>query len=368
MEKFFGVRPTTDEKRLAWKVAAFYAAAAGLWFFLSDRFLAILAREPEATTWLHILNDWLYVLVTAVLLGWLVRRQVRVLRREDELMRAMAQGISVAAGEAFFTSLTRNLAETLEMEAAFLCEASGSPQALRTVAAHLHGRDTGALELDPTGALFPRVLREGAVRYPQRAREGLTGIPLLEELPAECFFGIPLIGSGGRTLGLLAVADTQPLREAEAAEAVLSVFAVRAAIELERLQEEAQLRQEKDFFVELAKALPAFLAVIGPDGRVRMANEQLLQAAGQIAELVVGREFLAALVPEEERPPLAARLGTLTDRVEPVRIESHLLTGDGRRLPVTWRLRAQLTAEGKPDYIIALGTEAAGAAASDGMP
>jgi PAS domain S-box-containing protein len=359
MEKFFGVRPTTDAKRLAWKVAAFYALAAALWFFLSDQFLAIMAWEPEATTWLHILNDWLYVLVTAVLLGWLVRRQVRALRREDERLRAMAQGISVATGEAFFASLTRNLAETLEMEAAFLCEAQGSPPALRTVAAHLHGRDTGALELDPTGVLFPRVLREGAVRYPQRVRESLTGIPLLEELPAECFFAIPLIGTAGHTLGLLAVAGTPPLRDPEAVEAILSVFAVRAAIELERVQEEAQLRLEKDFFVGLAKDLPAFLAIIGSDGRVRMANEQLLRAAGQSAEMVVGREFLAALVPEEERPPLAARLDTLIERVEPVRLESQLLTGDGRRLPVTWQLRTQLTAEGKPDYIIALGIEAA---------
>jgi hypothetical protein len=98
MEKFFGVRPTTDEKRLAWRIAVLYALVAGPWFFLSDQFLAILAREPEDITWLHIFNDWLYVLVTAVLLGWLVRRQVRALRREDELLRAMAQGVSVAAG------------------------------------------------------------------------------------------------------------------------------------------------------------------------------------------------------------------------------------------------------------------------------
>jgi PAS domain S-box-containing protein len=359
MENFFGVRLMIDEKRLAWKVSAFYALVAGLWFFLSDQFLSIIAREPEKTTWLHILNDWIYVLVTAALLGWLVRRQVRALRREDERMRAMAQGISVSAGEAFFTSLTRNLAETLEMEAAFLCEAYGSPPALRTVAAHLHGRATGSLELDPTGVLFHRVLREGAIRYPQQAKENLAGIPLLADLPAECFFGIPLIGSDARTLGLLAVAGTQPLREAKTAVAVLSVFAVRAAIELERLQEEAQLRQEMDFFVELARALPAFLAVIGPDGRIRMANQELLQAAGQSAEMVIGRDFLAAFVPEEERPPLAARLGSLFERVEPARLESHLLTGDGRRLPLTWRLRAQLTAKGKPDYIIALGTEAA---------
>lgn len=101
MKRFFGVYLKKNERQIAIQIVTAYVVVAGLWFLFSDQMLAELSDEPERFTLLHLLNDWLYVLLTAVLLGWLVRRQVGVLRRKDERLREIAQGVSVAAGGFF---------------------------------------------------------------------------------------------------------------------------------------------------------------------------------------------------------------------------------------------------------------------------
>ena len=48
------------------------------------------------------------------------------------------------------------------------------------------------------------------------------------------YLGIPCLDSGGRVIGHIACADDKPMREELPHQAILKIFAMRAAIELER--------------------------------------------------------------------------------------------------------------------------------------
>lgn len=57
------------------RVAITYAVAAALWIFFSDRLLSALTTDPYLFAWLQTYKGWTFVVFTALLLYWLVRRE-----------------------------------------------------------------------------------------------------------------------------------------------------------------------------------------------------------------------------------------------------------------------------------------------------
>ena len=70
--------------------------------------------------------------------------------------------------------------------------------------------------------------------------------PQLAELGAEGYVGAPLLDSNGRCLGLICAITREPLANPKLAEAVLQIFAERAAAELERQQYEETLAHTEE--------------------------------------------------------------------------------------------------------------------------
>jgi two-component sensor histidine kinase len=73
--------------RVAFRVAAFYAAAGFVWIFFSDQFLAWLGSEPAWLVWASIFKGLGFVVVTAALLFLLICRMVRSLSEATRLHR-----------------------------------------------------------------------------------------------------------------------------------------------------------------------------------------------------------------------------------------------------------------------------------------
>lgn len=76
----------SDKTAIPLKIALSYGAVAGLWILLSDELLAYLVRDPATFTRLSILKGWLFVIVTAATLWWLIRRYVTALVQRDEAL------------------------------------------------------------------------------------------------------------------------------------------------------------------------------------------------------------------------------------------------------------------------------------------
>jgi hypothetical protein len=70
----------TAVDRATLRVVTPYVVVAGLWIWLSDTVLKFFVAEPAAFAWWSILKGLAFVVVTAAMLGFLLRAELR--RRE----------------------------------------------------------------------------------------------------------------------------------------------------------------------------------------------------------------------------------------------------------------------------------------------
>ncbi|MCS6815065.1 MAG: PAS domain S-box protein, partial [Cyanobacteria bacterium] len=94
-------RSTTKQPSLSapLRIAGLYAAVGWLWIFLSDRLVAaILHRRLDNMVLLQTLKGWLYVLVTAGLVYWLVKREVIINYHTNRTLKStLAELLAVQA-------------------------------------------------------------------------------------------------------------------------------------------------------------------------------------------------------------------------------------------------------------------------------
>lgn len=226
------------------KIALIYAAVAGLWVLCSDELLAQLFPDPATLTRMSLLSGWLFVIVTAAMLWWLIRYYLASMRQREETVREMVQGVSAATGEEFFASLVRHLAGTLQADYALVGELiEGEPPGMRTIAMFGKGSPMANAEFTLAGTPCAEVIAagDGGCFHPEGVARIFPDDHLLVKMGVESYIGTPLRDSAGRTMGVMAALSCRPMAEKGLADSLFRIFAVRAAAELDRRQAEAKL-------------------------------------------------------------------------------------------------------------------------------
>ena len=231
-------------------------------------------------------------------------RDITERKRTENLLRTVVEGTSGETAEDFFRSLVRRLATGLGVRDAFIAEAHDpSRECLRTLALWSGAEFHENIEYSLAGTPCENVVGRDVCCYPSGVQARFPEDVLLKEMGVEGYLGVPLFGSTGESLGILALMHDRPLRDVSRAESLLRIFAARAGAELERLRAEAELRngnktlidaldREKRISVELEAAME----------QLEAAN-QTSQAANQSKS-----EFLANMS-HEIRTPMTAIMG-----------------------------------------------------------
>jgi PAS domain S-box-containing protein len=101
------------KRRTAFKVTLIYSLISALWILLSDRLLGLLVTDQELLTSISIMKGWLFVIVTAALLYWLIDRDVRQQQRVEEALqesetkfRTIVENVPVGIGVTNLTDPT----------------------------------------------------------------------------------------------------------------------------------------------------------------------------------------------------------------------------------------------------------------------
>src|SRR4051794_5174642 len=177
-------------------------------------------------------------------------------RDEVAALRAILEGTARSIGAVFFQTLVRHLASALGVSFAFVAEFAGAPTRVRTLAYWGRGRIQENLEFELAGTPCEDVVRGGLCHHPQEVRERFPGDRLLVDLGIESYLGVPLLDGEGRVLGHLAVFDERPMAAELRQLFIFRIFAARAAVELERLRVEQQLRERERQLESLMGHLP----------------------------------------------------------------------------------------------------------------
>lgn len=170
------------------------------------------------------------------------RRATAELAASEARLRSIVEGTAATLGEAFFRSLVRHLAEALGTRYAVVAEFDGEVVRtralwdgegfLQSIEYPLPGSPCEQVAQSRTTAFFPRDLRQV---FPEHC------VPA--DLGAESYLGAPLFDVDGQPIGLLAVLDQGPMPENVRDGTLLSIFASRAAAEIQRERLEAHRRK-----------------------------------------------------------------------------------------------------------------------------
>jgi len=169
--------------------------------------------------------------------------------RTDDVLRSAALAVSGARGDTVFDELVRLLATILHVEVAFIARHHRQdPGHLSVLAMYYDGQIVRDVRYGVAGTPCETVLGQQFRAYPRGVRQMF---PEDQDALAQCtegYAGYPLTALDGAPLGIVSVASRRPLPQVDRIEAMLKIFAVRAAAEVERLDaNEALQRSEASY-------------------------------------------------------------------------------------------------------------------------
>ncbi|MCT7991281.1 PAS domain S-box protein [Laspinema olomoucense] len=228
-------------------------------------------------------------------LGAVVAMQDITARKQAEkALQNIISGTAAVTGEEFFPVLVQHLATALGVPYVLLSQLEGTHhKKLKTLAFWSGDRLWDNFEYELCDTPCEIVIEEARLcHYPDRLQDRFPNAPALATLNAVGYLGIPLFDPQNRPIGNLCIIHDQPLEIDPEAHAILSVFASRAAAELQRKWAEDALKSAND---ELERRVQE---------RTRELSETLNSLQGEIAER---QKTEAALRRSEERWQLAIK-------------------------------------------------------------
>ncbi len=224
-------------------------------------------------------------------------------KRTEESLKNLVAGTAAVTGEEFFPALVKYLAVALNVKQAVVAECvdpsfeHARPLAIWRDGGWVQGHVYATMNT-PCSELLKS---QGMCYYPDHVQEHFPGNTFLPSIGARCYLGAPLFDATGRTLGHLYVVGSQPLADEGFAKNIISIFAARAAMELQRKRAEAQIREQAMF---LDKAHDAIL-VCTLDNSIVYWNQAAERLYGWTKHEALGRNVYDLLFHEEPRQQVA---------------------------------------------------------------
>ncbi|MFO1475322.1 MAG: sigma 54-interacting transcriptional regulator [Verrucomicrobiota bacterium] len=225
-------------------------------------------------------------------------RDVTQWKRAENLLHAIVDGTSSVTGDAFFRSLLQRLAQGLGVRYAFVAECL-SDQRARSLAFWSTGVFGENFEYDLNGTPCLKVTQGQTCHYDRGLHKLFPQDKPLREMRAESYLGVPVRDSTRHIVGHLVIMDDKPMANDPLVLSVMTTFANRAGVELERLRAFDHLHREKaesdERFRDLFDEAPIAYVHEGLDSRFIRANRAAMRAFGITPEEVegtYGRDFV----------------------------------------------------------------------------
>ncbi|MCU1349490.1 MAG: sensory box histidine kinase, partial [Acidobacteria bacterium] len=202
--------------------------------------------------------------------------------RTERVLSQIAQGVVSEIGEHFFPGAVGSLAGALHADCVFIAERIGERgELLRTVADSRGGEAGAPRTYRIAGTPCEQVLLEGFCWYERGVRRAFPDDPLLRELQAESYAGVPILASDGEAIGVVAMMNRRSFPRDAAAEAALRIYADRASAELDRTRRERSLVDAKNYVENLIDSANVLIIENDVEGRVRLVNRAFETLTGR---------------------------------------------------------------------------------------
>lgn len=222
-------------------------------------------------------------------------------------------------GEDYFLHLVVTLCECVGARYALVAEHMPGTHELQTVAFAQDGRALDNFRYSADGTPCEEVLDHGPQSYSAAVSTLFPDDADLVTLGVECYVGVPLVGAGGESIGVLTVMHDQRFDEPVHVESILEVAAARTSAELLRVsaEREAHRAARLESLGLVAGGLihdynNLFTAIVGNAELARFHPNDPLRVANHLDQIVK-----AAETAQEFAEPLRAAAGRGQGRRKP---------------------------------------------------
>ncbi len=234
-------------------------------------------------------------------------------KRKEKLLHSVSQGTASAFGQDFFKVLVTQIANALDVKYVIVTECANNLKTrLRTLAYVKDMEISENVEYDTEGTPC-RVIMESGEDFYQKLR---VEEDFEKEEGIEGYYGVPIKSSEGDTIGHIALLNDHELSVTDEEKDILSIFADRAGVEIERkianerlvnaLDEVEQLKDrleaENTYLQQEIKLEHNFEEIISQSPRFKKVLGQVEQVASTDATVLVlgesgtGKELLARAI------------------------------------------------------------------------
>jgi PAS domain S-box-containing protein len=222
-----------------------------------------------------------------------------VVREAIPLTAATARMLELTArtsGEGFFRALALGLAEVLGVRVGMVARLSTSRTELTTLAICQGGEFRGNLSYAVAGTPCADALAQGLCIFPAQVWQQFPDDRLGLEMRSESYVGIPVRDRTGDAIGVVVALHDAPTPwladlVRDGGEVILGLFADRAALELERLEAEEQLRRSEARYRTIVSSCLEGVWTIDLEGQTTFANPQMARLLGCEVADMLGRSF-----------------------------------------------------------------------------
>ena len=216
----------------------------------------------------------------------------------DSILKNIVEGTSGETGEEFFAALVKNLAQAMDVSAAWVTRYVSEYRRMKTLAFWLDGELLPEMDTPVKGTPCEVVLEEGRVLcVVEEVSAEFPDDPDLTPLGMTSYMGIPFKDHDGVVVGHLAVLDRKSLRHRDNAFFIMRIFAARAAAELHRIQAEARVIERERKITRLLDTAPDVIVELDNALTIQLVNRAARAAFAVENDDVTGQpfsEFLSA--------------------------------------------------------------------------
>jgi PAS domain S-box-containing protein len=236
---------------------------------------------------------------------------------ERALSLLLTETASVS-GQEYLQALVRGTARILGTRHAFVGRTIDEGRRVRVLAVWSGDHFDEPFEYDIDGTPCARVTEQQVCQYPQDVQALFPRDQMLVDMGIDAYFGMPIVAHG-RTLGLLAALNDTPTPPVGALEQVLSLFAQRAALEVERMEAAVALERSERRYRQLVTLCSEGIWSIDASDRTDYVNPPMAAMLGQRPEDMLGRslfDFMDERAAHQARHNLQRRRQGMVERHE----------------------------------------------------
>jgi len=221
------------------------------------------------------------------------------LSKISQQLLSISQGTSTVIGERFFENLAQCLAAAFHVRYAFIGKVIDFEKNIAQmsplwdeVEKEFNHSIVWNLKNTPCEDVVLREIR----LIPKNVQESYPLAPILKKFNIESYFGIPLISSSGKRLGLISVMDDKPMTDIKNYEPIIQIFADRCASEMERLEIDSKLKEtsiskmrSEDYLSTIANNTTSVIYMKDLDGRYLFINKRWENIFNVTSQEVLGK-------------------------------------------------------------------------------